>query len=419
MNIEAPTRSEATLKDRAIGRLAAGGIIISHTLQHFYGQGFFVILPVIYTSLGLTPVAAGLIGTVRQVCSGIASTIGGFAIDKLQHRRVLVLYFSLLFMGLGYLLIALAPNYALILVSLGLAGAAGSIWHPAALGILSQSYPERRGFMLALHRSSGSTGDVLGPLLVGALLMVLVWQNILFGAFPVAVAMALFLWATLRRAGNWQKLTDQTTPQRNLGEQFSVLKEVMKSRELILLLLVSGFSGLGQGSLMLWLPLYLQETQGMGSLGIGVHLGLLSGIGIASVPAIGILSDKLGRNRVILMVLIAQATIATLMALAGSGVLLTILVALMGAFLFALNPLVQAGSLDITEGKRLEGTMIGLLWGTNALFNGVSPLLVGFLITSLGYGILFWYVAGVKVIAGLLAVHLLLSATRSRRALQT
>ncbi len=90
MNIGASTRSEAALKDKSIGRLAAGGIIISHTLQHLYGQGFFVILPVIYTSLGLTPVAAGLIGTVRQVCSGIASTIGGFAIDKLHNRRGLV-----------------------------------------------------------------------------------------------------------------------------------------------------------------------------------------------------------------------------------------------------------------------------------------------------------------------------------------
>ncbi len=419
MNTETPNRSRVALKGRVTGRLAAGGIIASHSLQHLYGQGFYVVLPVIYTSLGLTPVAAGFIGTIRQVSGGIASMVGGFVLDKFQHRRVLVLYLSLLLMGLGYTLVGLSPNYLLILVSIGLAGAAGSIWHPAALGLLSQRYPERRGFMLALHRSSGSIGDVVGPLLVGALLLVLVWQNILFGAFPVAVAMALFLWATLRRAGNWQKLTDQATPQRNLGEQFSALLEVLKSRELILLLLVSGFSGLGQGGLMLWLPLYLQETQGMGSLGIGMHLGLLSGIGIASVPAIGILSDKLGRNRVILMVLIAQATIATLMALAGGGVLLTILVGFMGAFLFALNPLVQAGSLDITEGKRLEGTMIGLLWGINALFNGVSPVLVGFLIDSLGYGVLFWYIAGVKVIAGLLAVNLLLSATRSRRALQT
>ena len=267
--------------------------------------------------------------------------------------------------------------------------------------------------MLALHRSSGNIGDVLGPLLVGTLLLVLVWQKILLGAFPISVAMALLLWTMLRRTGDWQKPADQITTQRKLGEQFSSLKGVLKNRSLILLLLVSGISGLGQGSIMLWLPLYLQETQGMGSLGIGMHLGLLSGIGIASVPVIGILSDRFGRNRVILMVVIAQATIATLMAIAGSGVLLTILVGLMGAVLFALNPLVQAGALDIAEGKRLEGSMIGLLWSIDAAFSGISPVLVGFLITFLGYSVLFWYIAVVEAIAGLISVSLILSASRN------
>ncbi|MFC1976750.1 MFS transporter [Chloroflexota bacterium] len=412
-NVENPKGSRTALVGRVRDRLAAVGIITSHTLQHLYGQGFYVILPVIYTSLGLTPVAAGFIGTIRQVSSGVFSMVGGFVLDKFQHRRILVLYLSLLLMGLGYLLVGLSPNYLLILVSIGLAGAAGSVWHPAALGLLSQRYPERRGFMLALHRSSGNIGDVVGPLLVGALMLLLVWQKILFGAFPIAVAMALFLWITLHNAGDWQKLTDQTTTQRRLGEQLSSLKQVLKNRGLLILFLVSGMSGLGQGSLMLWLPIYLQETQGMGSLGIGIHQGLLSTVGIVSVPAIGILSDKLGRNRVILMVLMAQATIALLMALVGSGIMLTVLVAFMGAFLFALNPLVQAGALDIAEGKKLEGSMIGLLWGSNAAFNGISPVLVGLLIASLGYGVLFWYIAAVKVAAGLLAIGLLFSVTRT------
>ncbi len=395
------------------GRLTAAGIIISHSLQHFYGQGFYVILPVIYTSLGLTPVAAGLIGTMRQVISGFVSMVGGFALDKFPQRRILVLFLSLLLMGLGYLLVGLSPNYTFILLSIGLAGAAGSIWHPAALSLLSQLYPERRGFLLALHRSSGNAGDVLGPLLVGALLLILVWQNILFGAFPLAVAVALLLWIALRRAGHLRDIADQATSKRRLGEQFSALREVLKSRELILLLLVSGVSGLGQGSIMLWLPLYLLETQGMGSFGIGIHLGLLSIIGIASVPVIGILSDKIGRKRVIFIVLVAQAIIALSMALTGSGILLTILVGLMGAFLFALNPLVQAGALDIAEGKGLEGSMIGLLWGSNAAFNGVSPLIVGFLITSFGYGIMFWYIAIAEAIAGLLSLGLILSTKRT------
>ena len=87
--------------------------------------------------------------------------------------------------------------------------------------------------------------------------------------------------------------------------------------------------------------------------------------------------------------------------------MLTILVGFMGAFLFALNPLVQAGALDLAEGKNLEGSMIGLLWGNNAAFGGLSPVLVGFLITSLGYGVLFWYIAAMSAVAGIFALFLL------------
>jgi len=88
-------------------------------------------------------------------------------------------------------------------------------------------------------------------------------------------------------------------------------------------------------------------------------------------------------------------------------------VGFMGAFMFALNPLVQAGSLDIAEGKKLEGSMIGILWGTTAAFNGLSPLLAGFLIKSLGYGTLFWYITAVLLVATLCAIVLQFSTPRT------
>ncbi len=407
MNVATQSKDNVSLWRRLSRHVSAGGIIVGHTLQHLYAQGFYVVLPVIYTSLGLSPVATGFIGTVRQVSSGATSMLGGFMIDRLQNWRALTLYLSLIVMGLGYLLVGMAPTYALIVLSGGLAGAAGSLWHPAAISLLSQQYPERRGLMMGLHRSTGNLGDMAGPLIVGALLVVMAWQKVLFGAFPVALIFAFLLWTVVRGGNAAQAKTVKPSDKSTTGQQLGAIKNLLKSKELILLLLVSGISGLGQGSLMLWLPMYLQETQHLGSLAIGFHVGLLSSVGIASGPLLGILSDRLGRKKVIFIVLMAKAIIATSMAIVGGGLGLTILIGLMGAFMFALNPLVQAGALDIAEGKRLEGSMIGLLWGNNALFGGVSPTLVGFLVSSVGYGVLFWYVAGMSSIAGIFALFLL------------
>jgi FSR family fosmidomycin resistance protein-like MFS transporter len=69
--------------------------------------------------------------------------------------------------------VGLAPTFTLILISLGFASAAGSFWHPIALGLLSQRFPERRGFVICLHRAGGSVGSTIAPTLVGVLLLVI------------------------------------------------------------------------------------------------------------------------------------------------------------------------------------------------------------------------------------------------------
>ncbi len=394
--------SESPSQVRTRDHVAAAGVIGSHALQHVYGHAFYVVLPVIYSSLGLSPIAAGLIGTIRHFGSGVSSTVGGVLIDRLQHRRLLILYISLVTMGAGYLLVGLAPTYVLILMALSFTSMAGSIWHPTARSLLSQIYPRRRGFMLSLDRSVGSIGDTVGPLATGALLLVVAWQQLYIAAFPIALVLALFLWTVLRRSEVFQELGARTkSAPRPLAEQFRSLKELIASsgRVLFLLLLVKGIAGFGQGGLILWIPLYLQETQGMGTVGIGFHVALLTAVGIATGPAFGFVSDRVGRVPVVLFVLAGKATVAALMAAFGSGVLLTVLVGAMGAFMFGINPLVQAWALDLAHGRRLEGTMLGVLSGSNLLFRGAAPLLVGSVVAALGFGALFWYVAAMNTFA--------------------
>jgi len=388
-------------------RVAAASVIAGHTLHHAYDYGLYVILPVLYTEFGLTPVAAGLMDTVRRTSSGVAAIGGGLLVDQLQHRRNLILCISMVAMGLSYLIMGLVPVYLVMLVALGLVGISHqSLWHPSALSLLSQRYPERRGFMISIHRSSGNLGDALGSLAVGSLLLVLAWQSILLAAFPMTLGVALLLWLVIQRAPGWEKLQTRTMTPRRIGEQLHSLRELFRSKGLLTLFLLAGVSGLGQGGFQLWLPIYLQETQGMESFGIGLHMALLTSMGIVSGPVIGALSDRLSRKRMIVMVLGGKAIVAILMAFAGGGLLLTILVGLMGVFMFGGHALIDAGALDLGEGRRLEGSLIGLLWGNNAIFLGFAPIVVGFLMTSFGYTTLFWYMAAMNALATLVALML-------------
>ena len=314
----------------------------------------------------------------------------------------MILYLSLTAMGLGYFLVGVAPTYVLILGALMVASIAGSVWHPTARGLLSQIYPRRRGFMISVDRSAGSVGDSVGPLAAGFLLAYLLWQQIFLAAFPLALIFMFFLWTLLRRSEAFQNVGARSRGQaRPFREQVRDLKGLFRDngRILSLLILIKAVAGFGQGGLFLWLPLYLSEHVGMGTVGIGFHLALLTAVGTVTNPAFGYLSDRIGRMPVIVIALTGKVAIAVLLALSGAGIAFTLLVAAMGAFNFVVNPLVQTWALDIAHGRKLEGTTLGVLDGANFIFTGIGPLMVGLVVETWGYGSLFWYIAAISAVA--------------------
>ena len=378
-------------------------LISAHTMQHVYSRGFLVILPFMMESLGFGMLAAGIMDSIRRMSSGVASVGGGVLTDRFQHLRGHVLAGSIGLMGFGYLIIGLAPSYYVILVALGFAAAAGSIWHPPALGILSQRFPERRGFLISLHRSAGNLGETIAPLAFGLLLAVVAWQALLLGVFPIAFFVAASIWIFLKKVGG-EKQTAVTGEERSLKEQLASVGKLFKIRGFVALLFVGGVRGIADNAVLLFLPIYLRQELNMGPIGIGIHVSLITVVAIVSGPLFGSLSDKMGRGPVIFLIMAFSTVVASLMIIFNEGITLAILVALAGIFMFSVNSLTQAGSMDMADGQNLEGSMIGLLWGVNALFGAASPVILGVLTIAFGIEIFFIYAAiiyGIGTVAAL------------------
>ncbi len=64
---------------------------------------------------------------------------------------------------------------------------------------------------------------------------------------------------------------------------------------------------------------------------------------------------------------------------------MTFSVVAFGTFLFSVNSLTQAAAIDIAEGKGLEGTFIGLRWGSNAFFGAGTAIVAGWLVGGLQF----------------------------------
>ena len=388
---------------RAADRATGAGIIGAHTVEHVYTRGFIILIPHIAAAMGLSPIFAALIDGSRQLSAGFMGLSSGVLVDMYRHRRGQLLAIAMLILGVGYLLVSLVDNiYLLVIVGVMVGSAGSGLWHPPALGLLAERFPREKGLVISLHRSTGSLGDFVGPVVVGLLLLVISWQLVLqWGmilVLPLFVAIALFLRKTGTPASNGQGFL------RNLTSQFRSTTRSFAGPNMASVIAVSAIRGMGDRALVLYLPFFMRQELGMGDVSVGLHVGLLAAMGIVAGPLFGLLSDRTGRKPVIVALMLISTVLPVAMVWSGGSVVFTATVVIFGVFFMSVNSLTQAAAIDLIEGKQLEGTAVGLMWGTNLAFGALSPLLAGGLAEIWGFGVAFYYVAALFFLAFLVAL---------------
>ena len=389
--------------------IMATTLIGAHTLEHMYGRGFLVLIPAIYVALGLNPITASLIDAVRQLAGGATSMSGGFFVDLFQHRRAQVLTISLVLIGVGYLLVAVAPTYGLILAALAIASAGTAMWHPPALGLLAQRFPARRGLFISMHRSTGNLGDWIGPLVVGVLLGAsagadwwgaewwpwewsISWRWIVGGGAPIMLTLAVAIFLLLRHVdGPARPGVDYKA---KIKQQLRDMSSSFQGTGMWSIFTVSAVRGMGDRSLLWVIPLYLAEDLEFSTILVSVHVALIAVPGIFTGPLFGALSDRIGRKVITMFIMVATGVITLAIVLLGDSWGMTAMVFLFGVFIFTVNSLTQAAAIDVAEGKGLEGTFLGLMWGSNAFFGALSSVGAGFLANYAGWASAFYLAAG-------------------------
>lgn len=91
---------------------------------------------------------------------------------------------------------------------------------------------------------------------------------------------------------------------------------------------------------------------------------------------------------------------------------MTLSVALFGLFHSSVNSLTQAAAIDEVEGRGLDATFMGLMWGSNAFFGAGAAIGVGVLAHVFGWEAAFYCAAGLFFV-GFLASLMLPSNKRS------
>jgi MFS transporter, FSR family, fosmidomycin resistance protein len=374
-----------------------------HGLTHWYTATFYILLPLIGRELGLSYTEIGLIMTIQHLAGAISNIPGGILVDTVGRKGYLMAA-SLFWVGFPYALMSVTHDFWMLLVCVTLVGIGNNLWHPAAIPFLAHRYPDRKGLVLSFHGMGGNCGEAIAPFVIGALLAVYNWRtvvvvNVVPGIVMAVVILLMMGALTMRRDGD--DMNAAAGKQGSARDYMRGFAGLLHNGPLMLVSVSAAFRTLTQSGLLTFLPVYLAYELDYSPFAVGISMSVLQIAGFVAAPFAGHLSDTMGRKRVVVSSMVLTGVTIACMALAGRTVWFVVFIALVGFFLYAMRPVLQAWAVECTP-KELAGSGVGLQFGITALGASLGPALAGIISDATDLYTGFYFLAGTIVAANVL-----------------
>ena len=246
-------------------------------------------LPEIGTGLGLPAKWWGALFSPIFIAAACASWSAGRLSDSLGRRRVLVAGGCCL--GAGFGLISTVHGYGVAFALLALAGLGYGSITASVLSLVSDLLPLRRGLGMGLLSATYGLGSVSGPIVAAAIIQRVGWRGATATVGCIAAGIALIQWLRVREPAR-----AQAAP-RAAGTR----KPRLMNRNMFVLAAAQFFGGSVFWITSSWTPTFLREAVRLTLDEAGLVMAAWGATPIIGAMVLGMLSDRLGRKRIILM----------------------------------------------------------------------------------------------------------------------
>ena len=375
------------------------GLSLGHGSKHF-GQGALLVMsPSIKASLKISEIALGAIFTTQSIASVLTNIPAGIMADMFRKHISRLLATSMLLVGIGYMAIGFSHWYPLTLVAVVAVGAGTSLWHAPAFGTLAALYPNQKGLAMSAHLTGAQIGNTLSPIIMGFLLggtlLAFHFEGISwnFLSMSLAVPMGLTALIVLLR---FKQSTIQNQNNLKIREYLILSKHLIKNKVVLAMILLGAMRGAIHQSFGVFIVLHMREVLAYSNFVVGLHVSLLTMAGIVSTPLMGYLSDRIGRKPVITTAMSLMSLILFSFLYVDSGLLLTLLIGLLGLFIFSVMPIITAAAMDQVE-SGTEGSITALIFTGTGVVAAISPIIAGGIYAEHQFH-------GVVILTGLIAI---------------
>jgi DHA1 family multidrug resistance protein-like MFS transporter len=346
------------------------------------------LLPLFARELGAGP---SLIGFVMgaSTLTGVFLKLPAGALSDLFGRRRLLVAGALVFATLPFSYLAVS-TLAWLVVLRFLHGSATAIFGPVASASLSDIAPAaRRGAWLSTYSTAQGAGQAIGPILAG--------YAIGAGRFDLAFAASglIGLGAPLI-VGTWHGVPAGTSTRPSWQAFKQGVSEVVSDRLVLITSAAHAAQFVLNGTLNAFLPLYGREVLWMTVTELGWLFGIQTLTTLAVRPAIGYVSDRLGRRWVIVTGLTVCSVAVLLVSIASNVAEIVTAVLVYAAGVATTTAATSAYITDMTRRARY-GAAHGVFGTIYDVGDAVGPILAGVLVAAVGYTRMFQVMASVAL----------------------
>ena len=242
----------------------------------------------------------GSILTCQFAAGAISNIPGGIFVDTVG-RKGLLMAVALFWIGFPYLMMGFSHAYWMMLAC---AIAARHRQQPLASDrdpLARHRFPERKGLVMSFHSMGGNVGDAVAPLVVGALLTVFSWRDVVLMNVIPGIAMSALILVYVGRLYKAEKSAGVAAKKRCAHDAarngFGRLRRSLTDRAVVTLSIGSTFRTMTQSALLTFLPVYLARDMGYSPLWIGACMFALQAAGFVAAPIAGICPTRSAAGR--------------------------------------------------------------------------------------------------------------------------
>ena len=371
--MNSPTAEEQLQVSKKIAEGTIFSVLLTISLSHLLNDTIQSLIPSIYpivkNSFHLSFTQVGFITFTFQLAASLLQPFVGSYTDKKPQPFSLATGMSITLIGL--VLLSLAHNYALVLVSVGMIGVGSAVFHPEASKVAFMASGGRRGLAQSIFQVGGNMGSSLGPLLAALIIVP-------FGQFYIIwfSLLALFAIILLVNIGKWYQQNIHRIKPRKVN--VALAHHDISSRRIalsVLILLVLIFSKYFYlASMSSYFTFYLIDKFHVSVQSSQLHLFMFLFAVAAGTFFGGPLGDKFGRKYVIWFSILGAAPF-TLLLPHVNLFWTSVLAVIIGFILASAFSAILVYAQELLPGK--VGLVSGLFFGFAFGMGGIGSALLG------------------------------------------